>query len=296
MYVITGASGHTGARAAQQLLAAGKEVVVVGRSADRLAALVAQGARAAIGDLSDVDFLAHTFQGAKAVYAIIPPNFTSTDFRTYQNQVGQALSQAITRAGVPHVVTLSSVGAHSPDTGVVAGLYDFEQRLAAEAPTAKILHLRAGFFMQNFLGNIGLIKGMGIHGGFPIEANLKMPIVHTNDIGDAAARRLLDLDFEGHSHTYVAGAADLSMAEATAILGKAIGKPDLPWVTFPYEDARSGMLQAGLTPSLADAYVAFSKAANEGILASDYQRIPAYTTPTTLESFAQQEFAPAFAG
>lgn len=296
MYVITGASGHTGARAAQQLLAAGKEVVVVGRSADRLAGLVSQGAKAAIGDLSDASFLAQTFRGATAVYALIPPNFGATDFRAYQHQVGQAISQAIREAAVPYVVTLSSIGAHSPDTGVVAGLYDFEQRLAAEAPQANILHLRAGFFMQNFLGNIGLIKGMGINGGFPIEADMKMPLVHTNDIGDVAAARLLALDFEGHSHTYVAGAEDLSMNEATRILGQAIGNPELPWVTFSYEDALNGMIQAGFTPSLAEAYVAFSRATNDHILTGDYQRKPEYTTPTSLAQFAQTEFAPAFAG
>jgi len=296
MYVITGASGHTGERAALQLLEAGKEVVVIGRSAERLAGLVAKGARAAIGDLSDAAFLTQTFKGATGVYALIPPNSGAADFRAYQKSIGSAIATAVKEAGVPYVVTLSSIGAHSPETGVVGGLYDFEQKLAAEAPNANVLHLRAGFFMQNFLGNIGLIKGMGINGGFPVNADIKTPIVHTNDIGDAVANHLLALDFKGHSHTYVAGAADLTMAEATAILGEAIGKPELPWVTFSYEDAYNGMVQAGFGASIAEGYVQFSRATNEGILLSEYARKAEYTTPTTLEAFAKAEFAPAFEG
>lgn len=295
MYVITGASGHTGQRAAQQLLAAGQEVVVVGRSAERLAPLTAQGARAAIGDLSDEAFLTQTFRGARGVYALIPPNFAAPDFRAYQQQLSQTLARALRAAGVSRVVTLSSVGAHSPNTGVVAGLYDFEQTLAQTLPEADVLHLRAGFFMENFLGNIGLIKGMGIHGGFPIEGNIKLAIVHTRDIGDVAARRLLAADFSGHSHTYVAGAADLSMDEATAILGEAIGKPGLKWVAFPYDQAYQGMVQNGFPPSLAEQYVTFCKSVNTGELTVDYQPQPEYRTPTSLAEFARQEFAPAFA-
>lgn len=294
MYVITGASGHTGQRAALKLLEAGEEVIVIGRSAERLAKLTAKGARAAIGDLSDVAFLTATFKGAKAVYAMIPPNHVAPDFRAYQNELATAITTAIREAGVPNVVTLSSIGAHSPETGVVAGLYHFEQKLAAEVPEVNVLHLRAGFFMQNFLANIGIIKSMGINGGFPVDGNTKTAVVHTNDIGDAAAKYLLTLDFKGHTHTYVAGAADLTMTEATEILGAAIGKPELPWVTFSYEDARNGMVQSGLSASLADQYIQFSRAINEGILTGDYARKPEYATPTTFEEFAKTEFAAAF--
>ncbi len=295
MYVITGASGHTGERAALKLLEAGKEVVVIGRSAERLAKLVEKGARAAIGDLSDAAFLTETFKGATAVYAMIPPNFGAPDFRAYQNAIGEAITTAVREAAVPYVVVLSSIGADNPDSGVVGGLYDFEQQLAKGAPDANVLHLRAGFFMQNFFGNIGLIKGMGIHGGFPIQGDLKMPVVHANDIGDVAARRLLALDFKGHSHTYVAGAKDLTFEEATTILGNAIGKPELNWVTFSYDDAYAGMVQAGFGASLAEGYINFSRAANDNGLIGDYERKPEYTTPTTLEQFAKAEFAPAFA-
>lgn len=292
MYVITGSTGNTGKYIAEHLLAAGKQVTVISRSADHLKSLTDKGATAAIGSLENADFLTKTFTGATAIYAMIPPNFAVKDFSGYQAVVTQALVTAIKSSGVKNVVTLSSIGAHSDQTGVVAGLYKLEQALNA-VPELNALHLRAGFFMQNFFGNIGLIKGMNINGGFPINGDLKMPMVHTNDIGATAVKNLIALDFKGKSHTYVAGTRDVSLAEATTILGQAIGKPDLAWVTFSYEQAAQGMAQMGMQEGLVNGYVQFGKATNEGILMADYQRKPEYTTATSIEDFAK-EFAYAY--
>jgi uncharacterized protein YbjT (DUF2867 family) len=292
MYVITGATGNTGKKIAEILLSQGKPVTVVSRHADKVKDLTAKGAKAAIGDLEDTAFLTKTFHGATAVYAMIPPTFATTDFRAYQNKVGHAIADALKASGVKYVVVLSSIGAHSPESGVVAGIYDFENTLKKNSDL-NVLNLRAGFFLQNFLGNIGLIKQAGINGGFPIKADLKIPMVHTNDIAAVAAKHLAALDFNGQSHTYVAGERDLTLAEATKVLGNAIGKPDLTWVTFTYEQAADGMLKMGMPKTLVESYVQFSKATNEGILLGDYKRKSEYTTPTSVETFAK-EFAAAF--
>jgi len=290
MYVITGATGNTGKRIVENLLKAGKPVTAISRNPEHVQSLVDQGAKAAIGDLSDVQFLTATFKGATAVYAMIPPNAGAVDFRAYQNEVGLAIIEAVKNSGVKSVVTLSSIGAHSPESGVVAGAYDFETNFKKVADV-NVLHLRPGFFMQNFFGNIGLIKNAGINGGFPINGDIKIPLIHTNDIGDVATEQLLSLSFSGQTYLSVYNQA-MTMTEATQVLGKAIGK-DLQWVTFPYDQARAGMLQIGFSESLADAYIQFSKATNEGIMYDNYAQGPEQKTPITLEAFAQ-EFASAY--
>ena len=77
-----------------------------------------------------------------------------------------------------------------------------------------------------------------------------------------------------------------------AVRNQAIGKPDLKYVQFPYEEALKGMMGAGLSKSVAESFVEMNKAFNEGII-----KMPARTaetdTPTTLEQFAQ-EFAQAY--
>lgn len=84
-YVITGGAGHISAPLAEQLLNAGHEVTVIGRNAEKLQALVNKGAKAAVGSVEDAAFVKTAFAGADAVYVMIPPNFTTDNFRNYQN-------------------------------------------------------------------------------------------------------------------------------------------------------------------------------------------------------------------
>ncbi len=290
MYIIAGASGNTGGRVAKKLLAAGQLVTVIGRDADRLAALTELGAVPAIGELQDVAFMTNILKGAKAAYLLIPPHFGAEDFRAYQMATADALTEAVAASEISKVVILSSVGAHlSEDSGVILALNYWENKLKS-VPGLSVLALRAGFFMQNFLGNIGLIRSMNINGGFPIEGNIPFGMIHVNDIGDYAAQRLLALDFEGYQFQNLIGQRALSLQEATSALGTAIGKPELPWVSFSYEQAFEGMKSAGFTPSLAGLYVEFCKALNEGRLQSDFTPDDSSTTSTSIEDFSK-EFA-----
>jgi uncharacterized protein YbjT (DUF2867 family) len=292
MYVITGATGNTGQRIAQALLQAGQAVRVIGRSAERLQPLVDGGAQAAVGDLHDADFLADAFAGATAVYAMIPPNFGAPDFRAYQNQVGDALVEGVRRAGVRRVVTLSSVGAHLAEgAGVVQGLHDMEGKF--DALGIDVLHLRPTYFMENLYGQIGSVKQMGAFGG-AIRADLRFPIVHTADIADVAARRLLDGGWTGTRVEYVLGAEDVDHRQAAKVLGAAIGRPELDYVEITYADMEQAFGGMGASPSVAAQYVEFMRAMNDGRIMEDARRSSENTTPTRLQDFAP-EFAGAFA-
>jgi uncharacterized protein YbjT (DUF2867 family) len=286
MYVITGATGNTGKEIATALLAAGQKVTVIGRSAERLQPLTAKGAKPAVGSLDDAEFLAKTLQGAKAVYAMIPPNYAAENFRVYQNRIADALVSAVKQAGVKYVVALSSVGAHLTEkAGVVQGLYDMEQKFN-QLKDVHVLYLRPTYFMENLLGQIGTIKQMGIMGS-PLKPDLKFPIIATKDIAAVGAKRLLALDFTGKSVQYILGARDVTNNEIATVFGKAIGKPDLKYVQFPYADAKNAMVGMGLSASAAEAMVEFMQSMNEGRTLSDVRRTPENTTPTTLEAFAK---------
>jgi len=293
MYVITGATGNTGKRIAENLLKAGKEVKALGRDATKLQDLAQLGAELGIGDLEDAQFLAEQFKGAEAVYALIPPKWDLQEpWRNYQRKVGVAIADALKNANVKNVVVLSSNGAHLPQgAGPVTGLYEFEQNLQ-KIEGLNILSLRAGFFMQNFFAQIGMIKQAGIM-GYSLKADIKFPIVHTNDIADTATKHLLNLDFSGFKPVFVPGQRDLTMQEVSQVLGNAIGKSDLPYISFSNADAKTGMLQAGIPETIADGYTELFDALNSGNYLNDYQRTPENTTPTSIEDFAK-EFAVAY--
>src|SRR5580698_3043607 len=100
MYVITGATGNTGGVIAEKLLAEGQKVRVVGRDAQRLERFTQKGAEAFIADATNAGALTKAFAGAKAVYAMIPPNIASPDVRAYEESAGDALRAAIEGEGV----------------------------------------------------------------------------------------------------------------------------------------------------------------------------------------------------
>jgi uncharacterized protein YbjT (DUF2867 family) len=291
MYVILGATGNTGSIIADFLLSKGKKVRVVGRDAGRLQRFVRKGAEAFTGDLSDAAALTKAFSGARAAYLLLPPITSRED----QERESDAIAQAVTESGLRYAVYLSSYGAHVPEgTGPVTGLHSSEQKLNAIGGL-NVLHLRAAYFMENNLAAISMIQEMGIF-GHALLPDLMLPMMATRDVGDYAAQRLLDLDFSGKQTRELLGERDLSMTEATAIIARGIGKPDLGYVQFPYDQVQQALEQMGMSPKKAAVYIEMFKAINTGVLAAQEPRSRENTTPTSFETFVQDVFAPAYHG
>src|SRR5438105_11812224 len=198
MYVILGATGNTGSVVARKLLDKGKRVRVVGRDNKKLASFVTRGADAFTADVLDTDALSRAFAGAQGVYALIPPDMTSPDFRAYQDRVTESIAKALEKGGVTHAVTLSSVGADKPEkTGPVVGLRKMEMRLA-QVRGLNALHLRAGYFMENTLAQIGIIRSFGIMAG-PVRAGGPVAGLAPGGLVVAGAEALLR--FASHGQT-----------------------------------------------------------------------------------------------
>jgi uncharacterized protein YbjT (DUF2867 family) len=291
MYVILGATGNTGSIIADSLLSKGKKVRVVGRDAGRLQRFVRKGAEAFTGDTNDAVALTKAFRGARAAYLMLPPITSRED----QERESDAIAKAVTESGLPYAVYLSSYGAHVPKgTGPVTGLHSSEQKLNAISGLS-VLHLRAAYFMENNLTAIGMIREMGIF-GHALLPDLKLPMIATPDVGNYAAQRLLDLDFSGKQTRELLGERDLSMKEATAAIARGIGKPDLRYEQFPYDQVQQVLEQMGMPPKKAAVYIEMFKAINAGVLAAQEPRSRENTTTTSFERFVQDVFAPAYHG
>jgi uncharacterized protein YbjT (DUF2867 family) len=293
MYVIVGASGNTGHVTAQNLLARGQKVRVVGRSAAHLQPLAAKGAEIFVGDITDASDLTKAFYQADSAYVMIPPNSTSNDIRGFQERVSDAIAAAAKSSGVKNVVALSSFGADKTSgTGPVVGLHNMEQKLD-QIDGANVLHLRAGYFMENTLPQAGAIRMLGMAVG-PVRPDLRLPLIATKDIGAAAADALLRLDFRGKRTQELQGQRDLDYIEATAIIGKAIGKPDLKYIQAPGDQIRANLVRMGLSDNFAGLILEMAGALNSGHMRTLEPRTDKNTTPTKFETFVKETFVPAY--
>src|SRR5271168_2485836 len=290
-YVILGATGHTGSIVADFLLSKGKKVRVVGRDAGRLQRFVDKGAEAFTADLSDAAAITKAFSGARAAYLLLPP----VKSRESQARESDAIAKAVKESGLRYAVHLSSYGAQVPEnTGPLVGMHASEEKLNA-IDGVNVLHLRAGYFMENNLALISMIQGMGLVGN-ALLPDVKLPIIATRDVGDYAAQRLLHLDFSGKQTRELLGERDLSMTEVTALIGRGIGKPDLEYKQFPYDQVEQVLTQMGVPPKGAALYIEMYKSINAGVLAPLEPRSPENTTPTSFDKFVQDVFAAAYHG
>jgi uncharacterized protein YbjT (DUF2867 family) len=295
MYIITGATGHTGSIAAEKLLAAGAKVRVIGREAKRLERFSRAGAEAVVADMTDAAALEAAFSGARAVYAVMPPNLSAPDVRAYQERLTDSLASAIRNNGVGYVVALSSTGADKTyGTGPVLGVHSLEKKLES-IDGLNTLSLRCGYFMENLLPQIGIIQSLGFMAG-PVRADVPLPMIATSDIGDVAAESLAKLDFVGMQTRELLGARHVTYTEAAKIIGTAIGKPDLAYRQLPASVLKPAMMQMGMSSNMADLLLEMSEALNTGHMKSQEPRSARNTTATTLETYVAEVFAPAYRG
>ena len=119
-------------------------------------------------------------------------------------------------------------------------------------------------------------------------------MIATRDIGQVAAESLLKLDFVGMQTRELLGPRHLNYSEAAKIIGGAIGKPDLDYRQVPAFILKPAMMRLGMSSNMVDLVLEMCDALNTGKMKSHEERSIRNTTPTTLEQFAAEVFAPAY--
>jgi uncharacterized protein YbjT (DUF2867 family) len=287
--VITTPTGNIGGWALQQLLAAGADVSVIVRHPEKLSDSIRSRVKIHQGSLTDVDLVTKAFNGAKAALWLTPSDHTHPDSAAYHSEIGEVAANAIKESRIPYVVNISSAGAHLENAGPVSGVGDVERWLNEAAEN--VVHIRPGFFMENFLQQIEPIRNdSAVY--FPIPGDLPYPFIATQDIGAVVAQLLFDRNWSGHQVRGLHGPADLTFAGATKILSESIGKP-IKFVQITPDQAYQAFLgvgaSAGFAKGLVEMYQALSK---PNALAET--RTPETTTTTTLREWSDNVFRPLF--
>jgi nucleoside-diphosphate-sugar epimerase len=265
---VTGSLGNISASLTKKLVALGHDVNVISSNANKAAAIKKLQATPLIGSLEDYEFVKQSFQGSEAVYLMIPPNFTFSDYKAFTIKVGKNYARAIQETGISYAVNLSSSGSPLAGQAPLVNYQNLETFLD-ELPALNVWHLRPGGFYSNFFGSIGLIKYQGIIGN-NFDDNVDMVLSHPEDIADAATEAFSTLSFTGKNVQYIISDT-LNGRQIAQMLGAAIGKPDLTWVQFTDEQLLQGLMQNGFSKDAAQHYIVdMGIAIREGLLADHY--------------------------
>lgn len=231
MITVMGAAGNVGSKVADLLLQWNETVRVLehNRSLDGLAE---RGAEVVRGDALNVEDLRVLFRDADAAFVLLPDNLDDPDFVANRSRMSRAITAALRDTGVSHVVALTVVGADREGApGPPAGLHDHEQRLS-ELGDSNVLMLRPAAYMDYLLASLPLIRSQQLNGS-AINGDVQYPMIATQDVAREAAERLVRRDWSGHQGKLLLGPEDVSMRQATRMIGSLLGLPDLPYFEFP---------------------------------------------------------------
>ncbi len=262
MFVIFGASGHTGSVVANTLLDRGKKVRVVARDASKVAALAKKGAEVVSGDITDAASVDKALQGdVEGAYFLNPPDMTSKAFIERGRRIVENIANALAKNDVKHGVFLSSVGAQLPSgTGPIVITHVAETTLAKTK--TPFTFIRAAYFMENVLNSAHPMKQDGVLPVFGGGESYPFPMIATRDIGKVAAEALLSPPAKTQV-IELSGPKEYSFADAASEASKIVGKPVKP-APLPLENLVPALTGMGISEDVAKLYREMTEAFGTG--------------------------------
>ncbi|HEY2902249.1 MAG TPA: SDR family oxidoreductase [Polyangia bacterium] len=229
---VSGASGHLGKAVVSELLQRrdGREVVAITRTPET----VSVPARGRFGDYNRPESLAEAYAGLDRLL-IIPT--LEPGKRAAQNV---AAIDAAVRAGVKHVVFMSTAGARQEEEPALSASYwRGEQHLIAKAPAWTIL--RMNYYAEGLVQQAQASLSQGVLTGL---GENRVAFVARGDVAAAAAGILIG---DGHAGAIynATGPERLSGAQRAALIAEITGRP-LAFHVITEEQLRAGLTKAGL--------------------------------------------------
>lgn len=214
MYLVTGATGNIGGKVLDRLHAAGHKVRALTRDPSR--ARLPAGVDVVAADLGDPATLPAALDGVRKVFLMSLGHHKSTHDAN--------LVAAAQRAGVAHIVQLSTLGVEEADEENDTPLGRWH-RMAERALTGSSVGwtiLRPNGFMTHALGWAPGIRRDSVVRS-PI-ADLPEALVAPEDIADVAVRALTGDGHEGVAYA-LTGPAALTTRQQVDVLAQVLGRP-----------------------------------------------------------------------
>jgi uncharacterized protein YbjT (DUF2867 family) len=291
--VLTGSLGNISKPLIIKLVAKGHSVTVISSKTEREREIEALGAKAAIGTIDNIEFLSQTFTGADVVYTMMALNAhtgayfdQNFDIESEHRKMADNYAQAIQNSGATKVIHLSTIGAHtSTGVGLLNPHLHVEATLKQLPENVHIKFMRPVGFYYNMFAFIPVVKAANViiqnYGG-----DEKEPWVSPLDIVEVIAEEI-EKPFDGRTFHYIAS-DEVSPNEVAKVLGKAIGKPSLQWITIPDEQFLNNLLNVGISLQVAKSMTEMNASRVNGVLYEDYYKHRPILGKVKLTDFAKE--------
>ena len=221
-FAVVGATGRIGSKLTRNLLADGHRVKALSRGGPALDALVAQGAEPFLASFdTGAGELGKAFEDVDAAFLMVKTDWNN--LHGHYPAVAARFVDALRGSPVKLAVSLTGIGSDvKGDTGHFEGFYNLDQALN-QLDGIDLVHLRAGWFMENLLAWTGAVAKHG-RIGWSLKPDVKLSWVATQDIAYVAASELTQPAGE-HRVVREVGSEDLTMPEVAAMISKEIDRP-----------------------------------------------------------------------
>jgi uncharacterized protein YbjT (DUF2867 family) len=271
-----GATGHVGSAVTRALRARGDRVVGVSHRTGASSSDVIHA------DVNDVESLRAAFRCGRRAFLLNPPADVALDTDAVERATVANILAALEHSGLQKVVAASTGGAQPGDRlGDLNVLWELEQGLARQGIPAAIN--RGAYYYSNWDAQIESVRRSGeLLSMFP--ADLPIPMVAPEDLGTAAAERLVSgIDDVGVRS--IEGPARLASQQVADIFARVLGRA-VTLVVTPRDQWERTFRSLGFSAEAAQSYARMTGACiDQGFDAPD----DAWRGPTHFEAYLSQK-------
>jgi uncharacterized protein YbjT (DUF2867 family) len=253
-FLVTGATGRTGAGVVRHLLAAGEDVRILVRDSAK--------AKKAFGDLPGVEIV----EGALDDETVLTKSFDGVDVAFLalgsspdQIRLEKAVIDAAVKARLPHLVKLSSI-ATSHDSALFVGRLhaEIQDHLVASGQPHTLLCPAS--FANNLLYAAHAVAAEDSWSGAAPTG--RVAYIDIRDLSEAAA--LVIRDPALHGNTYDLSGPDAYTAPEIAVLLSNILGHQVTYLPVSPDDRRSALLDSGVSPWFTELLLSLETSAEAG--------------------------------
>lgn len=250
MHIIIGGTGRVGSATARALLRRGEPVTVVTRNAGHAADLRDAGAKIAVADVRDVAALRAILRTGTTALLLNPPAAPFTDTDAVERANAAAIVDAVTGSGLRKAVAVSTFGARPGEPcGDLTVLFEFEEKLRAQSVPVAVN--RGAYYMSNWADMFDTVRHRGTLPSF-FPQDVAIPMVAPDDLGEAAARRLVEPDGEAGIR-YIEGPQRYTPRDVAAAFAHALERP-VEVEVIPRAEWEQAYRRLGFSPEAARSY------------------------------------------